>query len=81
MTVPDERTRAIVETKRFLDTLVNPMATPRVPAAVRETAQWLLRHYPTALDLQCAHDALPDIFGPVPRVVWPTRRNKNDDAG
>ena len=62
MTLPDERYRAVKHTKIFLYELCDPAKTPRVPKSVRETASWLLRHYPGEYDLQRAADAAPDVF-------------------
>lgn len=66
MTIPFERTRALIETKSFLQELQDPKLTLRVPAAVREIARKLLRHYPGLADVELAHKALPDVYGPVP---------------
>ena len=66
MTIPFERTRALIKTKAFLQELQDPARTPQVPAAVREHALALLRHYPTYYDIERAHKALPMIFGPAP---------------
>ena len=66
MTIPFDRTRALIETKQFLQELQDPKLTPRVPAAVREIARKLLRHYPSYYDVELAHQALPMIYGPVP---------------
>ncbi len=44
MTTPDERTRALVQTKQFLQGL---QIQDTVPPDVREAARALLRHYPT----------------------------------
>jgi hypothetical protein len=44
MTTPDERTRALVQTKQFLQWLQIQAA---VPPDVCEVARALLRHYPT----------------------------------
>ena len=66
MTMPYERTRAMIETKTFLQDLLSSSTTPRVPKSVREMARTLLRHYPSHADIQMAHKALPDWFGPVP---------------
>jgi hypothetical protein len=66
MTIPYERTRAILETRRFLRELVNPGDTPRVPKAVRDEALRLLRHYPGYLEIELAHKSLPHLYGPVP---------------
>ena len=43
MTMPDERTRAVLETREFLLSLKQNLA---VPDDVRRTARALLRHYP-----------------------------------
>ncbi|WP_302073453.1 BPSL0761 family protein [Fulvimonas sp. R45] len=45
MTLPYERSRAVIETQKFLTLL---LGDSRVPAAVRKEAKWLLRHYPSA---------------------------------
>ena len=66
MTIPYERTRAILETKQFLRELVNPRDTPRLPKPLREMARQLLRHYPGLAEIELAHKALPHLYGPVP---------------
>lgn len=67
MTVPYERTRALVHTKELLQQLLDPKLTPRVPAWLRREAESLLRHYPTYANLDLVHGALPEWFGPAPR--------------
>ena len=62
MTLPYERTRAILATDRFLVDLLSARSTPRVPRAIRARAQQLLRHYPTAPDLRQAGLACPEVF-------------------
>lgn len=62
MTLPDERYRAVVQTRRFLLDLCNPQHTPRVPKLVRETARSMLRHYPSDWDMQRAAEGSPDVF-------------------
>ena len=66
MTIPFERTRALIETKSFLLKLVDTKRLPRVPKSVRQHAEFLLRHYPSYDDIELAHKALPNYFGPVP---------------
>ena len=66
MTIPCERTRAMIETKLFLLKLVDTEWLPHVPDAVRQHAEYLLRHYPSYADIELAHRALPNYFGPVP---------------
>lgn len=67
MTVPDERSRALVYTRAFLQDLRDPRVTPRVPKKVRDTASWLLRHYPEPYVIEIAHKAAPGWYGPVPK--------------
>jgi hypothetical protein len=67
LTLPIERTRAIQNAADFLLRLANPhveRGIKRVPLAVRREARLLLRHFPHAHDLEQAHEALPDTFGP-----------------
>jgi hypothetical protein len=65
MTMPDERTQALVRTHQLLLSLQSPQKTPRVPRWLREEAKTLLRHYPTYSDIKQAHEALPYLIGPV----------------
>ena len=51
MTVPSERTRAVLATEKFLLELCDPKATPRIPKALRDRARTLLRHYPSPYDM------------------------------
>lgn len=62
MTLPDERYRAVVQTRRFLLDLCNSEHTPRVPKLIRDTARSMLRHYPTQYDMQIASDQAPEVF-------------------
>jgi hypothetical protein len=65
MTIPNERTRALVCTIDFLEDLQAPSATPRVPRAVRERARALARHFPTLAAIEMAHMTCPHLYGPV----------------
>ena len=69
MTLPAERTRAIIKTKQFLERLLDPTQIPEVPDSVRATARGLLRHYPGIAELEIAHHALPEWFGPARKEV------------
>ena len=62
MTLPDERYRAVVQTRRFLLDLCNSQHTPRVPKLVRETARSMLRHYPSDYDMLTAAREAPAVF-------------------
>lgn len=66
MTIPFERTRALVSTREFLRELLDPKRTPRVPRPFRERAKALLRHYPSLFEIELAHKSLPEWYGPVP---------------
>lgn len=52
MTVPRERTSAVVFTENFLFDLCDPKKTPRVPKAIRQRAHHLLRHYPSQYHME-----------------------------
>ena len=62
MTLPDERYRAVVQTRRFLLDLCNSQHTPRVPKLIRDTARSMLRHYPSDWDMNRAAQAAPEVF-------------------
>jgi hypothetical protein len=62
MTLPDERYRAVVQTRRFLLDLCNREHTPRVPKLIRDTARSMLRHYPSDWDMQRAAQGSPEVF-------------------
>ncbi|WP_082536640.1 MULTISPECIES: BPSL0761 family protein [unclassified Roseateles] len=69
MTTPDERTRALLQTREFLLQLVASDQIPSVSEEVRRQARHLLRHYPGPMELNWAHRALPMHFG----EVWPSQ--------
>jgi hypothetical protein len=56
MTVPVERTNAVIRTQKFLFDLLDPKITPRVPLSVRKEARNLLRHYPTEFEMNMIAD-------------------------
>lgn len=51
MTMPHERTRAVLGTRELLEQL---RMRDDIPADVKRDAIWCLRHYPTASDLKIA---------------------------
>ena len=61
MTLPDERYRAIRQTRLFLQDLCDPAKTPKVPAVVRSQARSLLRHYASDWDLDQLSLACPAV--------------------
>lgn len=56
MTTPQERTRAVLLTEKFLLDLTNPKVTTKIPVHIREQAKGLLRHYPTKVDIEITVD-------------------------
>jgi hypothetical protein len=65
MTLPNERTRAVINTHDFLVRLISPYTKDgikKIPKAVRQEALRLLRHYPMPSDLFTAAEHVPDIF-------------------
>lgn len=54
MTLPDERTRAILSAREFLVKLSSPYLKDgfkKIPTAVRQEARSILRHFPNWVDL------------------------------
>jgi hypothetical protein len=65
MSIPEERTKAVMETRQFLETLYR--ADEEIMwGLVRTIARQLLRHYPRDLDLASSASALPDVWAPPP---------------
>jgi hypothetical protein len=52
MTLPFERTAAVLNTREFLLSLLDPKQTPKIPKEIRKKAVQLLRHYPHEFDLK-----------------------------
>ena len=62
MTLPDERYRAIMYAKSFLQDLLDPKKTPRVPKEIRRRALGVLRHFPDEYYLSMLAECRPDIL-------------------
>ena len=62
MTLPDERYRSIVQTRKFLMELLSPRMTPKVPKVVRNRARNLLKHFPTDYHLEMMSEDMPEYF-------------------
>lgn len=60
MTMPSERTRAVIQTREFLQILV---AAEEVPEHIKEEARRLLRHYPDNSNLRIVANVCPDWWG------------------
>jgi hypothetical protein len=59
MTMPHERSRAVLWTREFLQELLDSRQTPGVSDRVRERARTLLRHFPSRGDMAMTGRALP----------------------
>jgi hypothetical protein len=84
MTLPDERYRAIRQTRQFLIDLQDRTIYPRVPRAVRAEAHRLLRHYPGDWDLERLAEKSPNVIikemEPLTRMILTYKEAKNDNA-
>lgn len=83
MTLPDQRYAAIRNTQKFLYSLCDPKATPRIPQTIRQQARGLLKHYPSTLDLARLAEKSPDVIveniEPLTRMVMSYQQEKHDD--
>lgn len=61
MTTPAERTRAVLDTRQFLQTLAAPDEIS-VAGLVRTVAIGLLRHYPLEVDISISASAAPAVW-------------------
>lgn len=60
MTIPTERTTAVIETRRLLQMLASDSLTDT--SKIREVAIRLLQHYPLDIDLSVSASALPNVW-------------------
>ena len=65
MTLPNERTNAILNTRQFLLNLLDPKKTPKVPKKIRKEAYYLLKHYPNTFDFHLFFKNGTKVFGKV----------------
>ena len=81
MTLPDERYRAIRQTRQFLQDLQDRTIYPRVPRSVRGEAYRLLRHYPGDHDLDRLAEKSPNVIiremEPLTRLVMTYEQDQN----
>ena len=80
MTLPDERYRAIRDTRQFLIDLCDRTVTHKIPRAVRGEAYRMLRHYPSDFDLDRLAEKAPDVIiremEPLTRMVMTYEETK-----
>lgn len=68
MTIPTERTRAVIQAEELLLDLVSSRKTPRIPKEIRDRAARILRHYPSKYDMELAAETSPELFGELDAV-------------
>jgi hypothetical protein len=83
MTLPDERYRAVLWAKRFLESLAYDRKNyPRISKEVRGEAHSILRHFPGEWDMTRAAQNAPDVFQeriePVTRLFQKYEQSKNE---
>ena len=66
-TTSAERSKTVMKTRDFLQRLIDPKETARVPKEVREEAEKLLVHFPNYFDLMISHQHIPFVWGGVER--------------
>jgi hypothetical protein len=64
MTLPDERYRALKMAEDFMQDLLDPQKTPRVPKSIRQRAKSVLRHYPGPYYIEELARRAPEIITP-----------------
>jgi hypothetical protein len=83
MTLPDERYRSLVQTKKFLMELLSPHMTPRVPKIIRQRANGLLRHWPDDYHLELMTTDMPDHFAkqlePLTKMMMQYRQEQKEE--
>ena len=64
MTLPIERTQAVLRTEMFLIKLCIPKETPGVPKEIRQEAGMLLEHYPSEYNFRYLEGSFEEINNP-----------------
>jgi hypothetical protein len=59
MTMPDERTRAVLDARDFLERLARAELVEESPQTLMTWAKAMLRHYPEDTHIRLASKALP----------------------
>jgi hypothetical protein len=66
MTMPSERTKAVIETRELLQLLASSDGST-MPSRIHDLARQLLRHFPLDVDLDVSAAALPNVWAFVRR--------------
>lgn len=85
MTLPDERYRAVLYAKKFMEELIYDRKTyPRLPKNVRQRAAAVLKHYPSEWEMKRAAESAPHVFAEsmeaVTRLMAQYEESKKNDA-
>ena len=73
MTLPDQRTRAVLDAREFLVRLLSPYVEnglKKIPGPVSKEALYILKHFPNAVDVYEAGLDSPDVFSAKEAMVW-----------
>ena len=62
MTMSDERYAAVLRAREFLQSLLDPKKTPKVPKSVRSEAYRVLRHFPHGYEMKKVSERCPELF-------------------
>jgi len=63
MTLPDERSRAVLGAAEVLKELLDPQKHPETTEETRQDIKWALRHYPNRHEVNAVARQCPDCFG------------------
>lgn len=66
MTTPSERTRALIQAKELLESLLSSEEWPTLPPELRQQSRVVLRHFPRRSDLERLNRLAPEQYGPAP---------------
>lgn len=78
MTLPYERTSAVLRAHEFLRKLAHPYdGFKRIPKDVRREAMSILRHYPWPCEMTRLDN---DVFSPSPEAYWKCNRSSTSDS-
>ena len=83
MTLPYERTRAVIHAVDFLTRLVSPYnerGIKKIPKEVRQEALRVLRHFPRPFDIHAAAQAAPDVFDAQEILRWDEEQQPKETA-
>ena len=83
MTLPYERTRAVINVCDFLGRISSaygPNGIKRIPKEVRQEARRLLKHFPRPYDLYAAAKCAPDVFDEQELLRYDEAREQEEEA-